>query len=257
MTRLMDKAGYVRRARLHPDPRNRPDGSGYEDLENLGLSLKYLGCLQALQVRPHPDRRGHYVIADGWRRWAASEGILDELPVQVTGELPVSEPAAWPLVAVTTSVQKVRLGPVEMARALGALLAEVGTQAEICRLTGMAPGVVSRHLQLLQADEDTLEAVRAGTLPVGAVRDAIAETRGRRPGGQRGTRRRAPAHFTATHPLAEAAARRCTAAGHEPWTRLNKVACGPCLEAAIREDERTQGGRRGVVTPLASRQAAS
>ncbi len=257
MTRLIGKSGYVPRARLHPDPQNRSDGSGYEDLENLALTIRHLGCLQALQVRPHPGLPGHYVIADGWRRWAASEGILGELPVQVIGELPVSERAAGPLVAVTTSVQKVRLGPVEMARALGALLAEVGTQAEICRLTGMDPGVVSRHLQLLQADECTLEAVRAGTLPVGAVRDAIAEARGRRGGGQRGTWRRPPAYFTATHPVAGAAAQRCAAAGHEPWTRLNKVACGPCLEAAIREDERNQGGRPGVVTPLARRQAAS
>jgi hypothetical protein len=57
--------------------------------------------------------------------------------------------------------------------------------------------------------------------------------------------------------LAEAAAQRCTAAGHDAWTRLNGVACGPCLETALREDDRNQGGRPGVVTPLARRQAAS
>jgi ParB/RepB/Spo0J family partition protein len=256
MTRII-RVGYKARANLHPDPANRPDGSGYEGLEDLARTLKHLGCLQALQVRPYPGRPGHYIIKDGWRRWTASEGILDELPVQVIGELPVSARAAGPLIAVTTSAQKVPLGPVEMARALGDLLAEVGTQARICELTGMRPGTVSRHLLLLEASEATLEAVRTGKLGVGRVRQAIAEERGGRPGGKPGRRRRPPGHFNGTHPLAAAAAGRCEAAGHEAWTRLGGVACGPCFEAAIREDAVNAGGRPGVVRQMPRRSAAS
>ena len=256
MTRII-RTGYKARENLHPDPANRPDGSGYQDLDDLAVTLRHLGCLQALQVRPYPGRPGHYIIKDGWRRWAASEGILDELPVQVLGELPVSARAAGPLIAVTTSAQKVPLGPVEMARALGELLAEVGTQARICELTGMSPGTVSRHLLLLQASEATLEAVRTGKLGVGKVRRAIAEERGGRPGAKPGRRRRPPAHFTGTHPLAAAAAERCQADGHEAWTRLAGVACGPCFEAAIREDAVNEGGRPGVVMQMPRRSAVS
>jgi ParB family transcriptional regulator, chromosome partitioning protein len=255
--KLVTKFGYVRRDRLHPHPRNRPDGSGYTDLEELALTLKTLGCLQSLTVRRHPKLAGHYVIEDGWRRWAASEGILDELPVQLRGELPVSTAAALPLVAVTTSVHKVSLGPVEMAVALGDLLKELGSQAEICRVTGMNPGVVSRHLKLLRADEGTLAAVRAGQLRVGAVRIAIDETSGRGRGPRAGTRRRAPSHFNGTHPLAAAAAQRCSAAGHEAWTRLGRTACGPCWEATIVDNALNKGGRPGVVTPLPAVRAAS
>lgn len=256
---LVTKSGYVRRELLHPHPKNRPDGSGYEGLEELALTLKHLGCLHSLTVRRHPKLAGHYVIEDGWRRWTASEGILDELPVQLRGDLPVSTRAALPLVAVTTSVHKVSLGPVEMAMALRDLLNELGSQAEICRQTGMKPGVVSRHLKLLQADEATLAAVRAGRLSVGAVRTAIDETsgRGRGRGSRPGTRRRAPSHFNGTHPLAAAAAQRCSAAGHEAWTRLGRTACGPCWEAAIVDNALNRGGRPGVVTPLTAKRAAS
>ncbi|MGH3191766.1 MAG: ParB/RepB/Spo0J family partition protein [Streptosporangiaceae bacterium] len=254
---LVTKFGYVPRDKLHPHPRNRPDGSGYADLEELALTLRHLGCLHPLTVRRHPKLAGHYVIEDGWRRWTASEGVLDELPVQLRGDLPVSTAAALPLVAVTTSVHKVSLGPVEMAVALGDLVRELGSQAEVCRLTGMKPGVVSRHLKLLRADEATLAAVRAGKLRVGAVRIAIDETDGRARGPRPGTRRRAPSHFNGSHRLAADAAQRCSAAGHEAWTRLGRTACGPCWEAAVVDDALNMGGRPGVVTPLSAARAAS
>src|SRR5262249_35088593 len=150
--------------------------------------------------------------------------------------LPVSDRSAWALTAVITDAHKVRLGPVEMARGLGLLVDELGSQAEVARMTGMRPATISRHLRLLDADEATLEAVRSGKLKVGSVHGAISERRGRRPGRRPG-RRRAPRHFTATWALAPAAAERCSGAGHEPWTRLNGVACGACIEETIRQDQ--------------------
>jgi ParB family chromosome partitioning protein len=50
-------------------------------LAQLGLSMREVGQLQPIVVRPHPSRRGRYQIVAGERRWRASASEYGDLPV--------------------------------------------------------------------------------------------------------------------------------------------------------------------------------
>jgi ParB/RepB/Spo0J family partition protein len=240
--------------RLRPDPANRPDNSGDEDLAALARTIDILGMLHPISVAPHPSREGYYLIKAGERRWRAAQiAGWPDVPAIVRPRLSGSVGSA--LARVVENCQRADHGPVEMALAFGTLLDEGMTQAGIAELTGIPRGTVSYYVQLLKADEGTLNRVRRGELPAGSVREAVkaASAAGTGPGPvkprttrtapRRSARKRpAPRHFSATHPLAAAAHDRCQADGHPASERYGMVACGPCWEAAIRADVRAGGG---------------
>ena len=162
------------------------------------------------------------------------------------------------LTAVVTNFQRVTWGPVELALKFGELLDGGMSQADICRLTGLSSPSVSYHVELLRADKQTLNRVRRGELPVGAVHEAVrdmaaaAGPAGVTPSSPRRTTRRGGTrkprlrpYFDASNPLATEAHRICQAAGHRPATVYiyGKVACGPCWVEAIRADALNGGGR--------------
>ena len=62
----------IETARLHPDPSNRPDGSGEAELACLAQTIRLLGVLQPVLATPIETRPGHFRISDGHRRWRAA-----------------------------------------------------------------------------------------------------------------------------------------------------------------------------------------
>src|ERR1035441_990234 len=69
---------------LHPDPANRPNRSGDEDLEGMAMTIRVLGVLQPVQVEPWKIRRGHFMIRAGERRWRAAQMAgLQKIPGQI------------------------------------------------------------------------------------------------------------------------------------------------------------------------------
>jgi ParB family transcriptional regulator, chromosome partitioning protein len=175
--------------RLHPAPGNRPDGSGDDELPGLAATIRALGVLHAVLVAPIEGEDGEYLIQDGHRRWRAAQMAgLRQVPALIRRSPARAGRVEGPLIAVVTSFQRVSLGPVELAEKLGDLLGEGMTQADIARYTGMSPATISYHVQLLQADEQTLDAVRRGELTVGSVHEHIRSARGAGPGRSPATR---------------------------------------------------------------------
>jgi len=72
------------------------------------------------------------------------------------------------------------------------------------------------------------------------TRPAPSRPKSGKPGAPKRVRRRRQAHFSAAHPLAQIARRRCRELGHraDPSREVGPVACEQCWEAAIRADER-------------------
>lgn len=68
---------YVPREYVHPDPAQPRVEADAE----LRASIAATGILQPITVRPHPTLSGAWMIVDGERRWRASEGVQDEIPV--------------------------------------------------------------------------------------------------------------------------------------------------------------------------------
>ena len=76
---------YLKRNQLEPHPQNPRKDLG--DLEELRESIKVNGIMQNLTVVPTDDSFEHFRILIGHRRFAASEGILDELPCIIAEDL--------------------------------------------------------------------------------------------------------------------------------------------------------------------------
>ena len=68
----------LRRSQLHPHPDNPRKDLG--DLEELKESIREHGIMQNLTVVPVDDNLEDFRILIGHRRFAASEGVLSELP---------------------------------------------------------------------------------------------------------------------------------------------------------------------------------
>lgn len=75
---------FVLRSKLHPDPDQPRKDFAAEALAELADSLASNGIEHNLIVRPHPAKRGEFLIVDGERRWRAS-GLkhIEWLPIEV------------------------------------------------------------------------------------------------------------------------------------------------------------------------------
>jgi ParB family chromosome partitioning protein len=76
---------YLNRSQLEPHPDNPRKDLG--DLEELRESIREHGIMQNLTVIPTDDTLEHFRILIGHRRFAASEGILTELPCVMVEDL--------------------------------------------------------------------------------------------------------------------------------------------------------------------------
>lgn len=89
-----------------------------EDVEKLRQSIASIGILEALLVRPHPDRTGEFELLAGHTRKASATGLLTELPIKV---FDVSDAVAIEIVTATNLQRKV-LDPIAETDAILELL---------------------------------------------------------------------------------------------------------------------------------------
>jgi ParB family chromosome partitioning protein len=230
--------------RPSPDnPRRTLDG-----IEDLAASIAQVGLLQPITVQRTDD--GHYEIVTGHRRFAAMKLLCKrEIPAIVR------KPAAavdLHAARIIENDQRAGLDPIEEAESLQRFIKAGATQGQVAAKIGRSIAYVGSRLALLELGLAEQEKVRAGFWSInyayGLVRDARAAQRhatdapavGGRPKGAE-----TKAHFGDDHPLADAARMRCTGLKHSSAPKLGNaangrggIACGPCWEATIREDER-------------------
>jgi ParB/RepB/Spo0J family partition protein len=146
-----------------PPQARKTTGFGVADLAGLAESIKESGGIHLpLLVR---NEGGKLVVLDGERRLRAAKlAGLTEVPVVVSDEsMSDSQVLHRQLVL---DAQRVGLGPMERARALGRLIEEAGWSAEqAARKLGLSAATVSRSLALLKLPEAIQAKVSSGTLP--------------------------------------------------------------------------------------------
>lgn len=181
----------------------------------------------------------HYRVLAGHRRLEAARlAGREQVPIVVRQLLPGVEPEELMLVE---GCHRADLGPMEKAKAMGALRAKGYKTSRIARGGGLSQSAVSFYLTLLELDPATQERVRSGA-PAAAdapasvcrVRKGQREEEGTTPSG----RVREPDSFTDRHRLARKARALCDAQDHAERCRVGMVACGQCWETTIREDEK-------------------
>jgi ParB family chromosome partitioning protein len=141
-------------------PRRRFDA---EALEGLAGSLTEHGVLQPILVRPLPG--GRYELVAGERRWRAAQMAgLEVVPAIVERRDDDESLEA----AIIENMVREDLNPVEEARAVAALVEELGmTREEIGRRVGRSRVAISNLLRILDLPDDVLELLEGGALSEG------------------------------------------------------------------------------------------
>jgi ParB family chromosome partitioning protein len=141
-------------------PRKRFDEAS---LTALSESLTERGVLQPVLVRPRPG--GTYELVAGERRWRAAKlAGLETMPALVQHR----DDEASLEVALIENMAREDLNPVEAARAVAALVEELGlTREEVGRRVGRSRVAVSNLLRLLDLPDEALALVEDGSLTEG------------------------------------------------------------------------------------------
>lgn len=141
-------------------PRRRFDE---EALQALADSVAEKGVLQPVLVRPVAG--GRYELVAGERRWrAAGLAGLESVPAIVEERDDASSLEA----AIVENMARADLNPVEEARAVAALVEELGlTKKAVGRSVGRSRSAISNLLRLLELPDEALELLEEGRLSEG------------------------------------------------------------------------------------------
>ena len=148
---------------VKPNP-NQPRRSFDESsLEALADSVREQGVLQPVLLRPR--KGGTYELVAGERRWRAARlAGLERVPALVQER----DDATTLEVALVENMAREDLNPVEEARAVAALVEELGlTREEVGRRVGRSRVAVSNLLRLLDLPDEALALVEDGSLTEG------------------------------------------------------------------------------------------
>lgn len=129
-------------------------------LDELAASIRELGLLQPILVRPHED--GYQVVA-GERRWRAAQlAGLTEIPAIVVE----ADDAQSFVLAVTENVARRDMTVIEEAAAYAQIESTGKTKDEIAAMFGKTPQYVAFRTQLLDLDPTLQDLVAKGQISV-------------------------------------------------------------------------------------------
>ncbi|MEZ4753729.1 MAG: ParB/RepB/Spo0J family partition protein [Bdellovibrionota bacterium] len=135
------------------------------ELIELADSIRTLGVLQPIVVRPAANKPGSFEIVAGERRWRASQKAkLLQIPV-IIKELDDRQTLE---IAVVENVQRSNLTPLEEANAYQRLMNEFSlTQQEVAERVGKDRTTVSNFIRLLKLPEKVLELLTQSKITMG------------------------------------------------------------------------------------------
>ncbi len=150
-------------------PRHRFDK---DDLDALSESIREMGVLQPILVRPLADADEEYEIIAGERRWRAAQlAELHEVPVIVRA---FSNSEALE-VALVENIQREDLSPIEEAEGYRRLVDEFGhTQEALASIVGRSRSHVANLLRLLGLPDSVKQMLDERLLSMGHGRAILA-----------------------------------------------------------------------------------
>ena len=161
---------------IRPNPRQPRTVFDEDDLAELVHSIREIGVLQPIVVRPAPDARPddtiRFELIMGERRWRASrEAGKDTVPaiIRMTDEDDLLRDA------LLENLHRSQLNALEEAAAYQQLLDDFGcTQEELAQRIGRSRPQISNTLRLLKLPPTVARRVAAGVLSAGHARALLA-----------------------------------------------------------------------------------
>ncbi len=161
---------------IRPNPRQPRTVFDEDELAELVHSVREIGVLQPVVVRPVPGHDGtdpvRYELIMGERRWRASrEAGKETIPAIVR----ITEEDALLRDALLENLHRSQLNPLEEAAAYQQLLDDFGcTQEELAGRIGRSRPQISNTLRLLRLPPSVARRVAAGVLSAGHARALLA-----------------------------------------------------------------------------------
>ena len=150
------------------------------EINELAHSIRSLGILQPVLLRPHPNKQGRFELVAGERRFRAAQlAGITEIPANIKSlnDRQVLE------IALVENIQRSNLNPIEEAGAYQRLMTQLNlSQVEIADRVGKDRTTVANLVRLLKLPPEVREMIQAGTLTTGhakailAIRDSAAQT---------------------------------------------------------------------------------
>ena len=156
------KSGIVmlKRSQLHPHPDNPRKDLG--DLEELKSSIREHGIMQNLTVVPMDDELENFKILIGHRRFAASEGILFELPCVIAEGLSDREQVG---IMLCENMQRSDLTFLEQAHGFQMMMDLGETIETISDKTGFSEATVKHRLEIAKLKQKSIDAAMENFQP--------------------------------------------------------------------------------------------
>lgn len=152
-----------------PNPKQPRRTFDEQALQSLADSIADRGMLQPVLVRPMPG--GRFELVAGERRWRATQlAGLGELPALVQER----DDATALQAALVENMARADLNPVEEARAISALVEDMGlTREAVGRMVGRSRAAISNLLRILDLPDETLDLIGEGRLTEGHGRAVL------------------------------------------------------------------------------------
>ncbi len=161
--RPMGSIEEIEVVRIAPNPKQPRSHFDEAALEELADSIRVLGVIQPVTVRPEKD--GSYVIISGERRWRAAQlAGLETVPVY----LREADNQSLHEMALVENIQRQDLNAMEVAFSLNRLMEECGlTQDRLSERVGKKRSTIANYLRLLNLPEEVQLAVKEGFISMG------------------------------------------------------------------------------------------
>ena len=171
--KMEGRLAEIRVDEVRVSPRQPRHVFGEEELEELAESIRHLGVVQPVVVRPvQSEDQTHYELVAGERRLrAARMAGIPTVPAVVRA---VDEAVSLEI-ALAENVARQDLNAIEEAHAFAALVDEFGlTHERIGELVGKSRVAVTNTLRLLELPDEVQALVEEGALSEGHARALLA-----------------------------------------------------------------------------------
>ncbi len=161
--RAMEAAGEVAVGLIAPNPKQPRRHFDEEALEELADSIRVLGVIQPVTIKPEAD--GRYTIISGERRWRAAQMAgLETIPVYVRQ----ADDQMLHEMALVENIQRQDLNAMEVAFSLQRLMEECAlTQDKLSERVGKKRSTIANYLRLLKLPDEVQLAVKEGYISMG------------------------------------------------------------------------------------------
>lgn len=151
-------------ASIVPDPTQPRKHFDETKLKELGASIKSLGLVQDIAVRPNPEREGYYIIIAGERRYRAMK--MEEIETTPAKVYHVIDPKIIASIQVAENVAREQMNPIKDGTAYKKLLGVGYSIEQIADRVGTSVTTVERRMQLLTLIPHLQEMAKHGNLTV-------------------------------------------------------------------------------------------